>query len=61
MTDINIDKIEYKLLKIEKYLEEHDIEANYVDILDASLDLAKRMGAGNWSFVCELKHRREEE
>jgi len=60
MTEIDISRIEDELDVIQAYLVEHDVGASYVQILEAALVLAKRMGAGKWSFVCELKHRREE-
>ena len=63
MTEINITPrysgLEDKLLDISTYLNEHGIEASDVEILEAAITLAKRLGAGNWSIMCELKHRRE--
>ena len=60
MSEIDISLIEDELDDIQAYLAEHDVGASYVQILEVALVLAKRLGAGNWSFVCELKHRKEE-
>ncbi len=59
MTEIEIDTIEDKLKDIKKYLKKHGIEVTYVEILEVAIRLARRMGAGDWSFVCELKARKE--
>ena len=48
-----------KIRQIDTYLEEHGVRVSDSEIVDAAITLAKRMGAGNWSFVCELKHRKE--
>lgn len=61
MNEIDISRIKDDLDDIQAYLTEHDVGASYLQILEASLTLAKRMGAGNWSFVCELKHRKKRE
>lgn len=49
-----------EVMKIYDYLKEHDVDVTGADIVEAALTLVKRLGAGNWSFVCELKHRKEE-
>lgn len=60
MTEIYISiTLDNKLSEIKKYLKKHGIDASSDDVFDAAITLAKRMGAGNWSFVCELKHRKE--
>ena len=61
MTEIYISKaLDDKVSDIKKYLKKHDIDVSSEEILDAAITLAKRLGAGDWTFVCELKHRREE-
>ena len=61
MAEIYISKtLDDKLLEIRKYLKEHGIDASSDDILDAAIILARRMGAGNWSFVCEFRNRDKE-
>ena len=48
-----------ELRQVDSYLEEHGIFATNGEIIEAAITLAKPMGVGNWSFVCELRHRRE--
>ena len=50
-----------EIMQLYDYLAEHDVHVSGADIVEAALILAKRMGAGNWSFVCEMKHRKENE
>ena len=49
-----------EIVRIYDYLKEHDVEVTSADIVEVALVLAKRLGSGKWSFVCELEHRREE-
>ena len=56
MTEIYISKIlDDNVSDIKKYLKKHGIDASSDDILKASLKLTRRLGAGNWTFVCYFR------
>lgn len=60
MTEIYISNaLDDKISNIKKYLKKRGIDASSDEILEAAIRLARRMGAGDWSFVCELKARKE--
>lgn len=56
--DVYLETVD-EVMKIYDYLKEHDVDVTGADIVEAALTLAKRMGAGNWSFVCELRNKKK--
>ena len=50
----------YEIAEMIDYLKEHDVDVTSADIVVSAMTLAKRLGSGKWTFVCDLKHRREE-
>ena len=52
-----------EIKKIQKYLGTHKVTASRTEIISTAILLAKRLGAGDWTFVCEFKEgeRRKEE
>lgn len=65
MTEIYISKIlDDKVSDIKKHLKKHGIDASSDEILDAAITLTRRLGAGDWTFVCyfwQEERRRKEE
>ena len=65
MTEIYISKIlDDNVSDIKKHLKKHGIDASSDEILDAAITLTRRLGAGDWTFVCEFREkerRRKEE
>ena len=49
-----------EIVELQTYLEEKGVKATYDEIVMAAIKLAKRLGADKWSFVCELKKKKEE-
>jgi len=43
-----------KVKEIQDYLAEYGIEVSEVAIINAAVDIAKRLGADKWTFVCEF-------
>jgi len=43
-----------KVKELQDYLAEYGIEVSEVAIISASVDIAKRLGADMWTFVCEF-------
>ena len=46
-----------EIVRIYDYLKDHDVNVTSADIVEAAIKLAKRLGAGYWTFVCELQER----
>jgi len=44
-----------EIANIKEYLQKKGVFATEADIVLAAIRIAKRLGAGNWTFVCELK------
>jgi hypothetical protein len=40
---------------IQKYLKRKGIEATEDEIIEAAIGIARRLGAGDWTFVCEFQ------
>lgn len=51
------DKVE----EIQNYLRTKGIRVSETAIVDMAIDLARRLGAGDWTFVCEAEARKEKE
>lgn len=49
------EELRIEVEKIDKYLQKHGIEATENEILLTAIKLAKRLGAEEWGFVCELR------
>ena len=49
-----------ELKVIERYLKEHGVMATREEIVMSAIILARRMGAGYWSFCCEFRNREKE-
>ena len=43
-----------KVKEVQDYLAEYGIEVSEVAIINAAVDIAKRLGADKWTFVCEF-------
>ena len=43
-----------KVKEIQDYLAEYGIVISEVAIVNAAIDIAKRLGADKWTFVCEF-------
>ena len=44
-----------EIASIKAYLQKKGVFTTEADIVLAAIRTAKRLGAGNWTFVCELK------
>lgn len=44
-----------ELANIKAYLQKKGVFVTEADIVLTAIKIAKRLGAGNWTFVCELK------
>jgi hypothetical protein len=51
------DKVE----EIQNYLRTKGIRVSETAIVDMAIDLARRLGAGDWTFACEAEARKEKE
>lgn len=60
MIDVESSK---EIRRLQKYLKNHGIIVTTSEIVLAAIKLTRRLGAGDWSFVCEFreKERREKE
>ena len=57
-TKTELDENTSKEVKdLSAYLKKKGITATDSEIVMAAIKLARQLGAGNWSFVCELKER----
>jgi hypothetical protein len=43
-----------KVQEVQHYLAERGIKASEVAIVNAAIDIARRVGAGDYTFVCEF-------
>ena len=43
-----------KVREIQDYLAEYNIAVSEVAIVNAAIDIAKRLGEDKWTFVCEF-------
>lgn len=50
-----------KIKEIQDYLDTKGYAVAETTIVDMAVDLARRLGAGNWTFACEAKARKEKE
>ena len=54
-----------EIRRILKYLNKHGVYPTPSAVIDASIKLTRRLGAGDWTFVCymrgEERRRKEEE
>lgn len=45
----------HEIAKLKTYLKHKGVKASEAEIVIAAIRIAKRLGAGDWTFVCELK------
>lgn len=45
----------HEIAKVKDYLRSKNIKASEADIVLTAIKIAKRLGAGDWTFACELK------
>jgi hypothetical protein len=50
-----------KLREVQEYLSKRGIRVSEVAIIDAAITIARRLGAGDYTFVCEFEERKENE
>ena len=50
-----------RIQEVQNYLREQGIKASEVAIINAAIDIARRLGAGDYTFVCEFEERKENE
>jgi len=50
----DVDNAHNELEMIQDYLIAKGIHVSQAEIVLAAIHIAKRLGAGNWTFVCEL-------
>jgi uncharacterized protein with GYD domain len=48
-----------RVKEIQGYLKEHGIKVSETAIVNAAIDLACRLGAGKYTFVCEFEGERK--
>jgi hypothetical protein len=48
-----------KIKEIQEYLEKKGFLVAETTIVDMAIDLARRLGAGDWTFACEAEMREE--
>ena len=49
---------ENKVREVQRYLAEKGIKASEVAIVNAAIDIARRLGAGDYTFVCEFEDKK---
>ena len=47
------------LREVQDYLKERGIKVSEVAIVDAAITIARRLGAGDYTFVCEFEEDRK--
>ena len=52
--------LDTELKAIERYLKEHGVRATREEIVMSAIILTRRMGAGDYSFVCEFRNREKQ-
>jgi hypothetical protein len=50
-----------KVKEVQEYLKKKGFKVAETAIIDMAIDLARRLGAGNWTFACEAEAREEKE
>lgn len=50
-----------KIKEVQRYLKKKGFEVAETTIADMAIDLARRLGADDWTFVCEVEMRKEKE
>ena len=50
--------MENKVRDVQDYLEKRGIIVSETSIINAAIDIAERLGAGRYTFVCEFEVRR---
>jgi hypothetical protein len=50
-----------KVMEVQDYLRARDIKVSETAIVNAAIDIARRLGAGDYTFVCEFEERKENE
>lgn len=48
-------KANHEIAKVQAYLKWKGVKASEAEIVIAAIKIAKRLGAGDWTFVCELE------
>jgi hypothetical protein len=48
-----------KVKEVQNYLKKKGFKVAETSIIDMAIDLARRLGAGDWTFACEAKMREE--
>jgi hypothetical protein len=48
-----------KVREVQHYLAKRGIQVSEVAIVDAAISIARRLGAGDYTFVCEFEERKE--
>jgi hypothetical protein len=48
-----------KVKEVQNYLKTKGYAVAETTIIDMAIDLARRLGAGDWTFACEAKARKE--
>lgn len=51
---------QHKVEEVQRYLEAHGITVSETAIVDAAIDIACRLGAGKYTFVCEFERNGEQ-
>jgi hypothetical protein len=48
-----------KVKEVREYLKKKGFNVAETTIIDMAIDLARRLGAGDWTFACEVTLRKE--
>ena len=48
---------QHKVEEVQRYLEARGIKVSETAIVDAAIDIACRLGAGKYNFVCEFDRK----
>lgn len=51
-------KMTNKVKEIQDFLHKRGIDVTGTSIINAAIDLTRRLGAGNYTFVCEFEKRK---
>jgi hypothetical protein len=51
--------MEDKVKEVQKYLEKHGIIVTETSIVNTAIDITRRLGAGDWTFVCEFEKEKK--
>lgn len=54
-----LNKMQEKVKEVQEYLKKHGIIVAETSIINAAIDLTRRLGAGDWTFVCEFEKKEE--